>query len=83
MQDNAMQLVQAYIEERVEFHLKAMQQQANLRALRAELLLANYSSEAKDKARNAWWSFCEQCKELHVPTFREFWNDESTYEMVL
>lgn len=73
----------AYIEERVKFHLKEMKQQSNLRALRAKIALAEYDKEGKDSARSAWWAYCEQSGESHLPTFREFWNDEFTYLSVV
>lgn len=82
MQIHAMNVVSQFINERVEYHKNAMKQSNDMYAMRSGIALDGYSQESKDKARAAWWDYCEASKEPHVPTFRQFWNDEKTYELV-
>jgi hypothetical protein len=43
-----------------------------------------YNDVVRMDARRAWWSHCEavQLNVPRMPTFREFWNDENTYQFV-
>lgn len=41
-----------------------------------------YADNFRMNARRAWWNHCEASRENHIPTFREFWNDEATYPLI-
>lgn len=43
-----------------------------------------YAENIRLDARRAWWAHCEAVQSTvpSIPSFREFWNDEATYELV-
>lgn len=55
----------------------------SIEVVKQKILEEGYTPQLKNAARFAWWSHCESSKEDHVPTFRQFWNNEETYHNVL